>query len=84
MNLAPKEQSGLALGAWGAVQATAGGLAMALGGVSRDVVNLMTDGVLGYVSVYGFEILMLILTSYVLYPLVRQPQIGSPTAQNCN
>jgi len=84
MNLAPKEQSGLALGAWGAVQATAGGLAMALGGVSRDVVNLMTDGVLGYVSVYGFEILMLILTAYVLYPLVRRPQMGLATDQNRN
>jgi BCD family chlorophyll transporter-like MFS transporter len=84
MNLAPKEQSGLALGAWGAVQATAGGLAMALGGVARDVVNLMTDGVMGYVSVYGFEILMLILTAYVLYPLVGQPQRGLLTAQNRN
>jgi len=84
MNLAPKEQSGLALGAWGAVQASAGGLAMALGGVSRDVVNLMTDGVLGYVSVYGFEILMLILTAYVLYPLVRQPPMGLLTAPNRN
>jgi BCD family chlorophyll transporter-like MFS transporter len=84
MNLAPKEQSGLALGAWGAVQATAGGLAMALGGVARDVVNLMTDGVMGYMSVYGFEILMLILTACVLYPLVGQPQKGPLTAQNRN
>ena len=84
MNLAPKEQSGLALGAWGAVQATAGGLAMALGGVARDVVNLMTDGVMGYMSVYGFEILMLILTACVLYPLVGQPQKGLLTAQNRN
>jgi BCD family chlorophyll transporter-like MFS transporter len=84
MNLAPKEQSGLALGAWGAVQATAAGLAMALGGVARDVVNLMTDGDMGYVSVYGFEILMLILTAYVLYPLVGQSKMGLPAAQNVN
>jgi BCD family chlorophyll transporter-like MFS transporter len=84
MNLAPKEQSGLALGAWGAVQATSAGLAMALGGVARDVVNLMTDGDMGYVSVYGFEILMLILTAYVLYPLVGQSKMGLPAAQNVN
>jgi BCD family chlorophyll transporter-like MFS transporter len=41
MHLAPKDQSGLALGAWGAVQATAGGLAMALGGIARDVVDML-------------------------------------------
>jgi len=33
----------LALGAWGAVQATAAGMAMALGGLLRD----MLSGVLG-------------------------------------
>ncbi len=38
MNLAPKDQTGLALGAWGAVAATASGLAIALGGIIRDVV----------------------------------------------
>jgi BCD family chlorophyll transporter-like MFS transporter len=32
-------QSGLALGAWGAVQATAAGLAIALGGFIRDGVS---------------------------------------------
>ena len=39
MNRAPKHQAGLALGAWGAVQATAAGLAMALSGTLRDLVN---------------------------------------------
>src|SRR6201999_2658621 len=38
MNLAPRSQTGLALGAWGAVQASAAGLAIALGGIIRDVV----------------------------------------------
>ena len=38
MNAAPPDQTGLALGAWGAVQATAAGLAIALGGIIRDVV----------------------------------------------
>ena len=72
MNLAPKDQSGLALGAWGAVQATAGGLAMALGGVVRDVVDLLMGAGVGYVSVYSFEILMLICTTFVLAPLVQR------------
>ena len=46
------EQAGMVLGAWGAVQATASGLAMALGGVARDVVGQMaTQGRLGEVLV---------------------------------
>ena len=72
MNLAPKDQSGLALGAWGAVQATAGGLAMAMGGVARDVVDMLMGPGVGYVSVYAFEILMLIFTAFVLMPLVQR------------
>jgi MFS transporter, BCD family, chlorophyll transporter len=72
MHLAPKDQSGLALGAWGAVQATAGGLAMALGGIARDVVDMLMGSGVGYVSVYSFEILMLIFTAFVLTPLVQR------------
>ena len=37
MRAAPAEQTGLALGAWGAVQATAAGLGVALAGIVRDV-----------------------------------------------
>jgi hypothetical protein len=37
MKLAPPSQVGLALGAWGAVQATAAGVAVATGGVMRDL-----------------------------------------------
>ncbi len=37
MQAAPKGKEGLALGAWGAVQATAAGVAVATGGVLRDV-----------------------------------------------
>jgi MFS transporter, BCD family, chlorophyll transporter len=37
MNRAPKDQVGLALGAWGAVQATAAGVAVAAGGILRDL-----------------------------------------------
>ena len=43
MDLETGGQSGLALGAWGAVQATAAGLAIALGGALRDVVSRLAD-----------------------------------------
>jgi MFS transporter, BCD family, chlorophyll transporter len=43
MNQAPADQAGLALGAWGAVQATSAGAAIALGGILRDVVQALAD-----------------------------------------
>ena len=71
----------LALGAWGAVQATAGGLAIAIGGAVRDVVGgLATEGHLGaalagpatgYNTVYYLEILLLFATMIAIGPLVR-------------
>jgi BCD family chlorophyll transporter-like MFS transporter len=80
MNRAPKEQAGLALGAWGAVQATAAGVAVALGGLLRDVVSALAaqgwfGGALsgpatGYAFVYAVEIAMLALTVYVMGGLV--------------
>ncbi len=79
MNRAPKNQAGLALGAWGAVQATSAGVAMALSGVMRDVVNWTAgettgrDGAaLGYLSVYALEIGLLVLTMVVTLPLARR------------
>ena len=44
MNLAPRDQVGLALGAWGAIQATAAGIGVALSGVLRDLIAAMTRG----------------------------------------
>ena len=70
MNLAPKEQAGLALGAWGAVQATCAGLAMALGGVMRDSVAHVSDSATGYTSVYALELLLLCVTLVVMVPLL--------------
>jgi MFS transporter, BCD family, chlorophyll transporter len=71
--------AGLALGAWGAVQATSAGLAMGLGGVMRDVVGqLAAMGALGkalalpttgYMTVYHFELLMLFLGLAAIGPL---------------
>jgi MFS transporter, BCD family, chlorophyll transporter len=72
--------AGLALGAWGAVQATSAGLAMGLGGVFRDVIaSLAAAGKLGaafqgpavsYAVIYHIEILLLFLALAAIGPLV--------------
>ncbi len=81
MNLADTSQRGLALGAWGAVQATAAGLAIAVGAGIRDAVSgLASNGSLGstltgpatgYNAVYQLEILLLFATLVAIGPLVR-------------
>lgn len=86
---------GLALGAWGAAQATAAGLAIALGGTLRDAVSsLAGSGLLGealntpgtgYSVVYHTEIALLFATLVVLGPLVRlaftKPQTPTETGK---
>lgn len=67
MNFAPPGQTGLALGAWGAVQASAAGVAIALGGIIRDIVATLAPetplgAAAGYVSVYSLEICLLMAT----------------------
>jgi BCD family chlorophyll transporter-like MFS transporter len=81
MALAQDGESGLALGTWGAVQATAAGAAIAGGGVIRDVMSaLASEGRLGvalanpatgYSIVYHIEIALLFATLAVIGPLVR-------------
>ncbi|MBN8491811.1 MAG: PucC family protein [Burkholderiales bacterium] len=80
MNRAPKEQAGLALGAWGAVQATAAGVAVATGGLLRDLVSALAGQGLfgpalagpatGYAFVYALEIAMLLGTVVVMHGLI--------------
>jgi BCD family chlorophyll transporter-like MFS transporter len=82
MNQAPREQVGLALGAWGAVQATAAGLGMAVSGIIRDVVSGaagpgagpwdLGGQASGYTSVYAIELLLLLVTIIILLPLMRR------------
>ncbi len=75
MSRAPAKQAGLALGAWGAVQASAAGLAMALSGTIRDVVDKATgagDAATGYVTVYALEIGLLLVTIAATAPLIRR------------
>ena len=84
MNRAPKEQVGLALGAWGAVQATAAGVGMALSGAIRDLVNLVaaddSASAVGYMTVYGIEIVLLVVTIVAIAPLVRHLRSRSDTS----
>jgi BCD family chlorophyll transporter-like MFS transporter len=82
MNSAPEDQVGLALGAWGAVQATTAGVAVALGAIVSDSVSalaargLLGEGVdprnIGYLSVYGIEIVLLLATAVAMGGLLRQ------------
>jgi BCD family chlorophyll transporter-like MFS transporter len=81
MNLAPRHQAGLALGAWGAVQASAAGAAIALGGVLRDLVahasaHTAAGPAIGYDAVYGIEIALLLATLVTIIPLVRRAGAG--------
>jgi BCD family chlorophyll transporter-like MFS transporter len=81
MDLARASDSGIALGAWGAVQATAMGLAVAIGGGVRDAVHALAEkGSLGpafsnpdsaYGVVYHIEIALLFATLIAIGPLVR-------------
>lgn len=71
MQLAPPGQIGLAMGAWGAVQATAAGVGMAAGGLVRDGVALISTPVMGYSAVYAIEILLLGMTLWAMGPLLR-------------
>ena len=89
MSFEADDMSGLVLGAWGAVQATAAGLAIALGGFIRDLISgLAQSGLLGsaldsnatgYSFVYHLEFYLLFATLIVLGPLVayRTPKLGS-------
>ena len=76
MSQASAGQAGLALGAWGAVQATAAGCAMALGSVLRDIVEIFVaadrQSATGYLTVYALEIFLLIATIALLIPLLSR------------
>ncbi len=76
MRSAGSDQIGLALGTWGAVQATAAGIGVALAGIVRDLIvaapgagNLPAH--VPYNAVFLIEILFLALACAILVPLVR-------------
>ncbi len=80
---------GLALGAWGAAQATAAGLSIFIGGATRDIVNaaalngslgdVLQSATTGYAVVYHIEIGVLFVTLIALGPLVRARALSTST-----
>ncbi len=82
MNLSEGGQAGLTIGAWGAVQATTTGLAIAFGGALRDFfTHIASSGYFGsalmhpsagYGVVYLLEILILFAALVSIGPLVRR------------
>jgi BCD family chlorophyll transporter-like MFS transporter len=86
MNAAPKDQAGLALGAWGAVQASAAGVAIALGGILRDVVTAFAPenflgAAAGYDFVYCLEVILLFATLVTMVPLIRRVGVYAGAGQ---
>lgn len=83
---------GLVLGAWGAAQATAAGLSIAVGGGLRDSVGtyameghfgaLLATKAFGYAFVYQLEIAVLFATLLALAPLVRVTVFNAQTKAN--
>lgn len=83
--------SGLALGAWGAVQATSAGVAVSAGGALRDIFSgLALSGTLGpalnsagtgYSIVYHIEILILFTSLVAIGPLVRRTRVARPSSK---
>ena len=82
MSLPHQGEHGLALGAWGAVQATSAGVAMAAAGFIRDWVGGATDSApaqipdpfpgLGYVATYAIAVVGLFVLLVVLGPLAAK------------
>ncbi len=90
MNLEAGGLHGLALGAWGAVQATCAGLAIGFGGAVRDIVSALaergllghalTNPATGYSFVYHIELYLMFATLIALGPLVRRSGTTAPVA----
>jgi BCD family chlorophyll transporter-like MFS transporter len=91
MSLAKSETAGLALGAWGAVQATCAGLGIAVGGLLRDGVALLVQSdaptasmamrATGYGTVYILEIALLLVGLAAIGPLVSYQRHPAPDSE---
>lgn len=92
MGLAQQGSSGLALGAWGAVQASCAGIGIVVGGLVRDLVSYfaLADSLgatlavraSGYGTVYCIEIVLLLVTLIVLGPVIGLPITGTDEKNN--
>jgi MFS transporter, BCD family, chlorophyll transporter len=84
MQHASTDDTGFALGVWGAVQASAAGIAIAAGGGLRDAVGWAAEAermgttlavpATGYGTVYTIEIILLFATLIAVGPLVGSDQ----------
>jgi BCD family chlorophyll transporter-like MFS transporter len=79
MQMAPDGQAGLALGAWGAVQASAAGLAIGAGGILRDLIASRWGSLAGYEAVYLIELTLLVVTLALMVPMLRRPGARAAT-----
>ncbi len=76
MLLAPKGQVGIAMGAWGAVQATSQGIGATIGGVVRDLAQGLNIGLdlpgeaSGYVLIFALELALMVGTLIAMWPLL--------------
>jgi MFS transporter, BCD family, chlorophyll transporter len=87
MRSAPANRVGLALGAWGAVQATAAGLGIALAGIVRDGLVALpgfagSGAAAPYNTVFILEGLILLLAIAVALPLARSRAEGGADDRN--
>lgn len=92
MDLETGGLTGLAVGAWGSVQATMVGVAIASGGLIRDSVAAFSRGAAdgsifaspstAYAVVYYIEIILLLATLAVLGPLVRRANAFAGTEKS--
>lgn len=85
MAIATRGGNGMALGAWGAVTATAAGLAIAFSGAIRDTVSVLAhagdlgvafqSAAAGYNVVYLIELMLLFATLVAIGPLVGRGRL---------
>jgi MFS transporter, BCD family, chlorophyll transporter len=90
MELSQRGESGIVIGAWGAVQATVAGAGIALAGLMRDGIGSLAvhgslgqglrSAAVGYSAVYQLEIVLLFGAMIAIGPLVRmRQQRSAPT-----
>ncbi|MDB3936326.1 PucC family protein, partial [Granulosicoccus sp.] len=92
MTMVEEEHTGLSLGAWGAAQATAAGVGIAVGGLLRDAMttvalsgalgDALNSPAVGYSVVYHLEIALLFVALAALGPLTSVVNHSSSTSQS--
>ena len=86
MRLAPAGQIGIAMGAWGAVQATSQGVGATIGGAVRDLAArfppafdlglAVAPKANGYVLIFGLELALMLATLLAMWPLLHRDNDG--------